>query len=818
MPLVIESADNKVLGYVEWVELNDGTYRIAGWASVPKIQIASEAQSTEVHTEIPREDLAGLESAFGFECIIAGCEYLSVSGGEGKPLRIVLPRTGLQAAAAWRRTLFIAVSLPFTHYRDILGWFLRGDSEAGTRLERVLIPLKLVQWNPIAIAGIFASEPVCAFESSVPVDICIPVYNAPDDLEACLMRVDRFTGPLHRVILVDDGSTDPRIAPLLARFAKRRGNVEVLANARNLGFVASVNRALTVCRGDVVLLNSDAMVSDHWLDRLMAPILSDPAIASVTPMTNNGEIASVPVICKAHDLPVGDVDRINAAAARLDPLQALVDVPTGVGFCMAMSQHWRARVAGFDEVFGRGYGEEVDWCRKVAAMGGRHVLTGAVFVEHRGGMSFGPEKARRIAENNRIISRRYPGFDASVAQFIGRDPAVGPRLALGLAAAAQQDRPVSIYLGHRLGGGAEHWLIEEIAAQIDLGQSVAVLRDGDVPDSLLFELHTPEGVTTGQVPLQEVPLYLAGPARRRLVYSNLVAARAPLDLLARVVAALTPDDEFCIVFHDFLPLCPSYNLISTHGSFCGLPTGPSCQRCYGSLATTSGQRPGTIAEWRQAWRQFLDRATGIVVFSDDSRRQVARVWPDLEGRIAVIPHRPQHLPARLSAPPRGRLTIGVLGGIGYSKGAKILHDLAACMAPDVDIVVIGKIDPDYTHSRITVHGPYERDRIGALAESYRVGCWLIPSIWPETFCYAAHEALATGLPVFVYDLGAQAIAAAAAENGHLLPPGCEGAALEQYLRDHGFGTREDRANREEAAARTGRQPVKTANGAARDKA
>jgi hypothetical protein len=449
---------------------------------------------------------------------------------------------------------------------------------------------------------------------------------------------------------------------------------------------------------------------------------------------------------------------------------------------MAMARAWLARVPRLDEAFGRGYGEEVDWCRKVSALGARHVLTGAVYVEHRGGMSFGPEKARRIAENNRIVSRRYPDYDARVAAFIAADPGVGPRLALGIAAAAAPGGPVPIYLAHRLGGGAEHWLADEISAHLEANQPVAVLRDGDAPERVLMELHGADGVTTGQVPLDEMPRYLGGPFRRRLVYSNLVGARAPLDLLARAVSALEADDLFTVVFHDFLPLCPSYNLIGTDGRYCGLPDGPSCQTCYAALAVTSGQRPATIADWRRSWRGVLDRATGIVVFSEDSRRQVARVWPDLGPRIEVAPHRPRHLPAPVSAPPPGRLTIGVLGGIGASKGAGILHDLAGCMAPETDIVVIGKIDPDFAHPRITVHGPYDRAEIGALAARYRVNCWFIPSIWPETFCYAAHEALATGLPVFVYGLGAQAEAAAAADNGHILPPGCAGADLERLLR------------------------------------
>ena len=46
-----------------------------------------------------------------------------------------------------------------------------------------------------------------------------------------------------------------------------------------------------------------------------------------------------------------------------------------------------------------------------------------------------------------------------------------------------------------------------------------------------------------------------------------------------------------------------------------------------------------------------------------------------------------------------------------------------------------------------------------------ITCWLIPSVWPETFSFTTHEALATGLPVWAFDLGAQGAAAARQPHG-----------------------------------------------------
>ena len=47
--------------------------------------------------------------------------------------------------------------------------------------------------------------------------------------------------------------------------------VTVIANAVNRGFPAAVNQGLRVARGEyLVLLNNDAVVTDSWLDQLIA--------------------------------------------------------------------------------------------------------------------------------------------------------------------------------------------------------------------------------------------------------------------------------------------------------------------------------------------------------------------------------------------------------------------------------------------------------------------------------------------------------------------------------------------------------------------
>ena len=70
---------------------------------------------------------------------------------------------------------------------------------------------------------------------------------------------------------------------------------------------------------------------------------------------------------------------------------------------------------------------------------------------------------------------------------------------------------------------------------------------------------------------------------------------------------------------------------------------------------------------------------------------------------------------------------------------------------------------------LRLHGSYEREDIRHLAERYGVTAWLVPSIWPETFSFVTHEMLATGLPVYGFDIGAQGEALRRAANGMAIP-------------------------------------------------
>lgn len=284
--------------------------------------------------------------------------------------------------------------------------------------------------------------------------VIVPVFNALEALDACLAALDRTLPAGARVHLADDASTDPRVPDLIHDWCRRtRLAVSHVRREANLGFpgncnaafaetaAAAADEAAAADDADIVLLNSDAEPAGDWLRRLATGAASDPRIATLTPWSNNGEIVSFPHFVAPNPLPE-DPEGLASAAARLVPRYP--SLPTAVGFCMYLRRAALRAVGGFDaETFGKGYGEENDWCLRAEAHGWRHALCDDVFVAHRGHASFAATGLAPGGENLRRLNARWPGYNERIARFILDDPLRGDRERLAdalamLAAAGPQ--------------------------------------------------------------------------------------------------------------------------------------------------------------------------------------------------------------------------------------------------------------------------------------------------------------------------------------------------------------------------------------------
>lgn len=791
----------QVAGHVDRICLAGGLIEVSGWSKCKAISLICDGFRSETYPNIPREDVAVKHADMVADQRVGFA--VSVPSGRGAcmlichdgPDRVVhiLPRPGLltlrlaQVRLAPGLLVSLVASVP-----DYLKWSLLGDYAARTSY-RNRLGLDLLPLNAVLDPRIFAPPgPIEEEARSEEITIVLPVYNALDLLTEALARIVAHTDVPWRLIAIEDCSTDPAVRPFLRDWLARQDRtvadrVEILENECNRGFVASVNRALerAVPLGNhVVLLNSDALVPPRWASRLVRPVLTHDSVASVTPMSNDAEILSVPTICQRAVLAPGEAEEIDRTAATFHPDACLAELPTGVGFCMLLNIDYLRRVPSLDAAFGRGYGEEVDWCQKIRALGGRNIGHGGLFVEHRGGTSFGSvEKLKLVQAHNAIISTRYPGYDAEVQNFIRYDPLRTPRLALAIAwAGARARKPVPVYLAHSLGGGAEDYLKHRLQRDIEATGAAVVLRVGG---GLRWrvECHSAHGVVAGSIADFTLVQKILDPlTTRRVIYSCGVGDTDPVTLPGHLLELVRDGDVLEVLVHDFFMVSPSYNLLNGEGIFAGVPSPGGSDRAH--RAVRPDGKTVTLATWREEWGRLMSAATRITVFSNDSRLHFLAAYPDCASRIDMVPH---GLPHRIPqvAPTEARPpVIGVLGNIGPAKGAAVVERLSHALetSRSASLVLIGNIAPGYSLApATTVHGAYAPAEIASLAVRYRISAWFIPSIWPETFSFTTHEALATGLPVACFDLGAQAEAVGKSATGRLIPLDHASGAVERIV-------------------------------------
>ncbi len=273
--------------------------------------------------------------------------------------------------------------------------------------------------------------------SSRRVSVIVPVYNAPDETAACLHSLRKAIDPRYtRVILINDGSADLRIAPLLETIVGVEG-FEIQANDRNLGYTKTINIGVRAAgEDDVILLNSDTIVTPGWLDGLVEAARRGDDIGTATAMSDNAGAFSFPVKDAPNPKPdhlthEAYADVILRRTARLAP----VEVPTGSGFCLYIRREVFDRIGLFDEeAFPRGYGEENDFCMRALKAGFRHVISPYAFVYHKRSASFGAEKEKLIKGAVETVMRRHPDY----ARRVNEAFSAPEMLALREAAAGRQ--------------------------------------------------------------------------------------------------------------------------------------------------------------------------------------------------------------------------------------------------------------------------------------------------------------------------------------------------------------------------------------------
>ncbi|MDR1969711.1 MAG: glycosyltransferase, partial [Burkholderiaceae bacterium] len=594
-----------------------------------------------------------------------------------------------------------------------------------------------------------------------PVDIIVPVYRGLEDTRRCLESV--LASPCRtpwRLIVIDDASPEPELSAWLRGFASTDNRITLLNNEENLGFVATVNRGMALSEhNDVLLLNSDTEVAPGWLDRIRAAAYSDRQIATVTPFSNNATICSYPRFCKNNDLPAGwDTARLDALFARVNAGQS-VDVPTGVGFCLYIRRAALHAIGLFDvERFGKGYGEENDFCIRAATAGWRNLHALDTFVRHFGGLSFGASKSARERDAMKTLRQLHPRYEAGVLRFVQADPARPARTAVDIARLQADPGPLILAVLHDRDGGTERHVIELAALQHGRARILILrplpgqrlsLRLPDAGENFEFVFALPEQGDALLTLLRRLGV-------QHMHFHHLLGHG---EFVRQLPARLGTHYDFTA--HDFYTLCPQITLTGRGDHYCGEQGEQQCTECLAHRPAPGGVN---IIHWRSQGAELLSNARYVIAPARDILRRLISLAPGAP--LKLVPHTdidpaqplPEPAPARIHD--NRPLRVAVIGALSTIKGADMLEDVAVAarkQGAPVEFHLLGfaysalRTQP---RARLTVHGRYNDPDLPDLLRWLQPDLVWFPALWPETYSYTLSACLQGGWPVAAPNLGA----------------------------------------------------------------
>ena len=615
------------------------------------------------------------------------------------------------------------------------------------------------------------------------VGIVLPVYRGREDTLGCIHSVLLAHNETRaHLLVINDCSPDEQLTKDLEQLASS-DHFDLIYHADNRGFVSTVNEGMLAVSSDVVLLNADTLVCDHWLDHLSAAAQRSRHIGSVSPLSNNATILSYPHINCANPLPPDcSLKQLCQLLENRFDGDTLIEIPTSVAFCMYMPRHVIENVGIFDEgAFGLGYGEECDWAMRARQKGYRHYVATRSFVYHTGEVSFADRAIRRQADAGEILRRRHPNYWPLVEQHIAANPLSHVRRFLDCRrlVSASKDAQVVLHVLHSLGGGTQTYVrhISDLLKQQGV-LSIFIQPDGTgrMRLSSNFLSEAPNLVFAEHWDNDKVK-QLIQELQVQCVHLHQILGFAPetiafiRDLNVPLVATL----------HDYAYICPQVFLLDQRELFCGVPTSVVCHQCISAKQPIMDVE--NVASWREDMYALLSRAKRLLAPSKAASELYKRVWPNLP--ILVVPH-PEPIVAqkpRVMAPSDPKI-VAVVGAILRHKGSAIVE---ACVRDaeerglPLKVIVVGDFQSKLKSPHLDVMGRFSPPQLPNILSKSGAVIGFLPSVWPETYSYVLSEYYRLGLHPVVFDIGAQSERVKAARYGTILPLNTGAPAINDAL-------------------------------------
>ncbi|WP_414622715.1 glycosyltransferase [Calothrix sp. CCY 0018] len=630
------------------------------------------------------------------------------------------------------------------------------------------------------------------------VSIIVPIYNAYHDTKKCLESLLLNTDDKHQILLMDDSSTDRRIINFIHELSSQYSHISFIRNSQNVGFVKNCNIGFRESDQltDVVILNSDTIVTPNWLEKLVFAAYSSHYVATVTPLTNNGTICSVPNWLESNEIPDGHTILSFASLIEKTSLRKYPRIPTAVGFCTYIKREVLNNIGLFDEInFYRGYGEENDFCCRASETGYFHIVDDATFVYHAGSKSFKSDKQKLIEDNSKILAKLHPRYFPEVYSFIESNPLndILDNIKLHLEIEKLKKLSPICFILHNsvdtavnqpLGGTEYH--CAALISNLSQNRPIYNIFYNKYANLLELEIFYKQQKLNFKFPCEfqrpygnnyfnhsshflQLLVGIFSYFQPTLLHIHHIKGLPIADVVSAIKQVNIP---YFISLHDYYLICPSYNLIDYKENFCyEHKTREYCQTCVQSLFNEGKE---LRHQWQHYCQKLLEGAVNIIAPSKTALSYFQREYNHLKldgCKFKVIKHgiltesdidkkNKKLFISQTDLSIGSPIKVALVGSINIAKGSKIFIQLLDKISQDQKLnkefhfEIIGRFNlniPKHIQN-VTIRSEYSRKDLAVLLEQIDIA--IFPNIWAETYCLTVDEVIAHCIPVVTTPLSA----------------------------------------------------------------
>jgi glycosyltransferase involved in cell wall biosynthesis len=577
------------------------------------------------------------------------------------------------------------------------------------------------------------------------VDVIMPVSNQSSLASRTWEAVQPELNANHRLIVVADISTQPEAASVLDEISERPW-VTVDRTHRHPGVLDAFNFAMQELvrpNADVILMKADAVPMPGFISRLAEAAGSNAAIGTVSAVSNNGSIASVP------DLR----DALELTATMQTPLLV---APTISSHLLYIKRQVFEKHGVFDAEFSSEGAAEIDLSLRIIE-DYANVIDPGCWCKRTGSPAF-RELVKLSTEDRALLDQKHPTFRLQEAVYRAPDPLMPHRVKMIAATRDARPRVLQVLHSYVGGGGTEKHVQDLESAIADQFLSFGAaphdtlkLYCGTMPVAAWPYEKAGWPLTSSNVPANDPAwLDILQQVKPSLIHFHHLLNH-PLSLLTKLSGTGIP---IIVSIHDYYFLCPDYHLQHCPGVH-------SCDTCFPQQFKGPAQYQ---ALRRDLLSGSLRAAAAIVAPSQAAANLMRDVYPDLT--IRVIPHgihNPEGLHRavqrlRGAQRPTEKIRFGMIGNLLPVKGIEVIFKVWPLVARQnsAELHIYGTSDPMYVERcaelGIHYHGPYTATDLPHMLSEIDIG--ILPAQARETFSYTLSEFFAAGIPVIGSDYGA----------------------------------------------------------------